>query len=72
MRGNSILVSEDEDIMILAEETVHVLEGAVRSLWVEEVDDGEEGSVEDDPDDVEFPAEGLDTDGGNFDDCKTD
>ena len=54
--------------MILAEETVHVLEGAVGGFGVEEVDDGDEGEVEDDPDDVELPAEGLDADGGDFDD----
>lgn len=54
--------------MVLAEEPVHVFEGSVRGLRVEEVDDGEERCVEDDPNDIEPPAESLDTDGGDFDD----
>lgn len=55
--------------MVFAEEPVDVLEGAVGGFGIEEVDDGYEGSVKDDPDDVEFPAQGLDADGGDFDDC---
>ena len=56
--------------MVFAEEPVNVLEGAVGGFGVEKVDDGYEGGVEDDPDDVEFPAKGLDADRGDFDDCR--
>ena len=56
--------------MVLTVEAIDVLEGSVCGLRVEEVDDGQEGEVEDDPDDVEAPAEGLDADGSDFDDCE--
>lgn len=46
--------------MVVCEEAVHILEGAVCCFGVEEVDDGDEGEVEDCPDDVELPAEGGD------------
>jgi len=42
-------------ILVFAEHAVDILEFAVRGLRVEEVDDGDEGGVEDGPDDVEFP-----------------
>ncbi len=35
---------------------------------VKEVDDGDKGGVEEGPDDVEFPLQGLDADGCDFDD----
>lgn len=35
---------------------------------VEEVDDGDKGGVEDGPDDVEFPLQGLDAYGCDLDD----
>ncbi len=34
---------------------------------VKEVDDGDKGGVEEGPDDVEFPLQGLDADGCDFD-----
>ena len=55
--------------MVFAEEAIDVFEGAVGGFGVEEVDGGDEGGVEDDPDDVEAPAEGLDADRGDFNDC---
>ena len=54
--------------MILAEHAIDVFEGAVCSFRVEEVDGGDEGEVEDGPDDVEFPVEALDAYGCDFDD----
>jgi len=35
---------------------------------VKEVDDGDKGGVEEGPDDVEFPLQGLDADGCDFND----
>jgi hypothetical protein len=55
--------------MVFAEELIHVFERAVCGLGVEKVDYGEESGIEDDPDDVEFPAEGLDAYWGDLDDC---
>ena len=69
LRGDGLLVPEDEQVVVFAVEAIDVLESAVGGLRVEEVDDGQEGEVEDDPDDVETPAEGLDADRGDFDDC---
>ena len=70
VRSNRLLVLVDEDVVVFAEETIHVFEGAVRSLGVEKVDDGQEGRVEDDPNDVESPAEGLDADGCDLNNYK--
>ena len=56
--------------MIFAEETINVFERAVGRFGVEEVDGGDEGGVEDNPDDVEAPAEGLDSDRSDFDDWR--
>ena len=67
---NSIFVPENENALVVTEEAVDVLEGAVGGLGVEEVDDGDKGGVEEGPDDVEFPLEGLDAYGGDFDDWK--
>jgi len=37
------------------------------TYWIEEIRQGDEGEVEDGPDDVEFPAEGGDAWGCDFD-----
>ena len=70
-RRDGVLVAVDEDVVVLAEEAVDVLERARGRLRVEEVDDGQEGEVEDGPDDVEAPAQGLDADGRDLDDCES-
>lgn len=66
---NSVFVSENEDVRVLAEEAVNVFEGSVRCFWIEEVDDWHERGVEEGPNYVEFPVQRLDTDGGDLDDC---
>ena len=48
-------------VFVLAEHAVDVFESAVGGLGEEEVDNGDEGGVEDGPDDVEFPVERLDS-----------
>ena len=65
---DGVFVAEDKHVVVLAEETVHVLEGAVCGLGVEDVDDGQERKIQHDPDDVELPAQGLDADRGDLDD----
>nr|POF15458.1 hypothetical protein CFP56_71954 [Quercus suber] len=60
-------VTMNEDIIVFTEIRVEVLESAAGGFRVEEVDDGDEGEVEDAPDDVEFPAEVLDADLGDLD-----
>jgi hypothetical protein len=50
------LVLEHEDIVMLHEVPVDILESATCGLWIEEIYEWHEGSVEDGPDDVEFPA----------------
>ena len=55
--------------MVLTEETVNVLEGAVGGFGVKEVDNGHEGSVENRPNDIKLPLQGLNPDRGDFDDC---
>lgn len=55
-------------VLVFAEHAVDVLEFAVRGFGVEEVDDGDEGGVEDGPDDVELPLQGLDAYWGDLDD----
>jgi len=48
--------------------SVNVLESAACGLGIEEVHKWHESSIEDRPDDVEFPAKGADSDWGNFND----
>ena len=43
-------------------------QGSAGCLWVEEVDEWDEGEVQHGPDDIEFPMEVLNADGGDFDD----
>jgi hypothetical protein len=43
-------------------------QGPAGCFRVEEVDAGDEGEVEDSPDDVEFPVKALDADWGDFHD----
>ena len=63
---DSIFVLEDQDILVVSEETVNIFEGAVRGFRVEKIDDWDEGGVEDGPDDIKLPMEGLNADGGDF------
>jgi hypothetical protein len=60
--ADGVLVAEDENVVVLTEQTVDILESSTGCLWVEEVDDWNEGGVEDGPDDVELPLEVLNTD----------
>lgn len=48
---------------------VQVLECSVCSLRVQEINDGDERGIEDGPDDVEFPMEGVDSYGCYLDNC---
>ena len=68
LRADGLFIPAHDDAVVFAEEAIDIFESAVGGLRVEEVDYGDEGGVEDSPDDVEFPVEGLDTDGGDFDD----
>lgn len=64
---NRILVPEHQQAWLIHKVPVDVFEGAAAGLGVEQVDEGDEGEVQDRPDDVEFPAEGADARGGDFD-----
>lgn len=64
--ANSIWVVENEDVVVLAEQTIDIFERAVRSLRVEEVDDGHKRRVKDRPNDVKLPLQRSDTDRGDF------
>ena len=64
------LVGLGTHILVFTEHAIDVLERAVGSLGVEQVYDGDEGEIEDGPDDVELPAEVLDAYGGDLDDYK--
>lgn len=68
----SYLIPEDDEARFLPEVRVDVLERAARSLGVEKVGEGDERAVQHDPDDIEFPAEGFDADGGDFDNHAVD
>ena len=63
---DGIFILEDEDVLVVTEETVNIFEGAIRGFGVEKVDDWDEGSVEDGPNNIKLPMEGLDADGGDF------
>lgn len=66
--GDSIFILEDEDVLVISEETVNIFEGAIRGLGVEKVDDWNEGGVEDGPYNIKLPLEGLNANGGDFND----
>ena len=53
--------------LIFAEHAVDIFETASGGLRIEEVDDRDEGGVEDRPDDVESPAQILNANGCNLD-----
>ena len=63
---DSIFVLENEDVLVISEETVNIFEGAIRSFRVEKVDYWNEGGVKDGPNDIKLPLEGLDADGRDF------
>lgn len=65
--ANRVLVPEDENLRVLPEEPINVLQGPTCRLRVEEVDNRHESSVENRPDDVEPPMQGLNADWGDFD-----
>jgi hypothetical protein len=46
-------------------------QGSSGCFGVEEVDAGDKGEIQDSPDDVEFPVEVLDPDGGDLNDLCT-
>ena len=62
----SIFIFENEDVLVISEETVNIFEGAIRGFGVEKVDDRDEGGVEDGPNNIKLPLEGLNADGGDF------
>lgn len=64
-RGIGVLVHED--VVVLAEVAVEIFEGAVGGLWIEEIHNRDEAEIQHCPNDVELPAQGLDTGGGDFD-----
>ena len=68
LRADGLFVPAHDNGVVLAEEAIDIFEGTVGGLWVEEVDYGDKGGVEDCPDDVEFPLEGLNADRSNFND----
>ena len=63
---DSIFILKDEDVLVISEETVNIFKGAIRGLGVEKVDNWNEGGVEDGPYNIKLPMEGLDADGGDF------
>ena len=63
---DSIFIFEDEDVLIISEETVNIFEGAIRGFGVEKVDYWDEGGIEDGPNNIKFPLKGLDADGSDF------
>ena len=65
---DSIFIPEDQNVLVVAEETINVFEGAIRSFGVEEVDDWDERGVEDGPNNIKFPMEGLNADRGDLND----
>ena len=64
---DGIFIPEDQDVLVVTEETVNIFQGAVRGFGVEEVDDWNERGVEDGPNNIKLPMEGLNADGGDFD-----
>lgn len=65
---DGILIPKHKDARIIPKQPIDILERAVGRFRVEKIDDGYERSVEDGPDDVEFPLQGLDAYGCDFDD----
>ena len=63
---DSIFVLENEDVLVISEETVNIFEGTIRGFGVEKVDDWNEGGVKDGPNNIKLPLEGLNADGGDF------
>lgn len=61
--GDRLSVAVDEEGRILAIVRIEVIEGAVGSLGVGQVEDRHEHGVGGGPDDVELPAQRLDADG---------
>ena len=49
-------------ILVLAEHAIYIFQRPICCLRVEEVDNRDEGEVEESPDDVKFPFEVLNTD----------
>lgn len=56
-----------EDAGRILEDSVHLLQGSVGGLRVEEIDDGEDESVDDRKDDVSLVSDILESDWGNHD-----
>jgi hypothetical protein len=57
------LVFEHKDIVMIHKVFVNILKSPACCLWIEEVNEWHECSVEHSPDDVEFPTERADTNG---------
>ena len=56
--------------MIVAKHAIDVFEGTIGGFGVEKVDNGDEGGVENCPDDVEFPLQALNANWRDFDNCE--
>jgi len=67
LSADSVLVTENEHIMVLTEEAVHVFKRSIGCLRIPEVHDRDKAEVENCPDDVELPVDAVDSDRGDFD-----
>lgn len=56
-----------EDAGRILEDSVHLLQGPVGGLGIEEINDGEDEGVDDRKDDVGLVSDVLESDGGNHD-----
>lgn len=65
--ADRILVPEDDNLRVLPKESINVLQRLACRLGIQKVHDRDESSVEDSPDDVEPPMQGLNADRCNFD-----
>lgn len=65
---NRILIPKHQNLRLLPKQPINILQRAIRRLGVEQIHNGHETRVKHGPDDVEFPLEGLDADGRDFDD----
>lgn len=61
-----------EDAGGLLENSIHLLQGSVGGLGVEEIDNGEDEGVDDRKDDVGSISNVLESDGGNHDNQKVE
>lgn len=58
-RCDCVFVSEYQDALVVAEESVDVFETSLGCFGIEEINHWHKGEVENGPDDVEFPVQTL-------------